>query len=269
MSASPLPDDWATAPSGARLYDFLCGGKNHLRAERMLGKELLERARWLPRAAKINRAHGALIAQYFVRQGLRLILDLGCGYPSLSNAQRNVYEAAASISAGVTVVHVDHDPVVAAHARALLTGPEGHTRAVCADVRKLDQSLVPELDPTRPWGVLLHDVLPWIPNDLEAHNLLADLRDRLPPGSAISITHLTADMHPGEMEALAAIYEEAGLPVRPRTRDQIRELLAPWPLAEPGLVPTNRWFDDRLLSHIQDERSAAYAAVAWHPSEPR
>ncbi|MEU5239783.1 SAM-dependent methyltransferase [Streptomyces lydicus] len=262
---SALPDDWASVPSGARLYDLLCGGKNHLGSDRRLAKQLIEHARWLPRAARINRAHGASIAQHLVRHGLRLILDLGCGYPSLSSDLRNVHEAAASISDEVTVVHVDHDPVVAAHARALLTGPESHTHVVCSDVRKLDKALGPELDPTRPRGVLLHDVLPWIPSDLEAHNLLADLRARLPQGSAISITHLTADMGPGDIKALVAIYEEAGLPVRPRTRDQIRELLAPWPLAEPGLVPTHRWCDGRLLAHIPDERPAAYAAVAWHP----
>ncbi|MGW2027877.1 SAM-dependent methyltransferase [Streptomyces decoyicus] len=254
----------------ARVYDRLLGGKNNYAADCELADMLSFRADWILRAAEINRAHTARTTAHLVRQGIRQIVDLGCGYPSPpQRALPNTFQAATRVVPEATVVHVDHDRVVAAHARAHLSGPPGQHSVVCADIRKmtdlLDAPAMTALDHGRPIGVLLHDVLPWITSDLEVHTLLTDLRAWLPPGSVISTTHLSADMRPDDVENLVDLYEGDGIPVRPRTADQIQALHAPWPLLGPGLVPTGQWHADQLHALLPDHESGAFAAVSAHP----
>ncbi|MFJ5804261.1 SAM-dependent methyltransferase [Streptomyces decoyicus] len=269
----PLQTNFASVPAVGRVHNWLLGGKDNFPADRALGELLVYRADWLRRATEINRAYSALAAAHLVRQGIRQIVELGCGYPTpRSRPIPNVYQAAAGIASDATVVHIDHDRVVTAHAGAHLTGPPGRHSVVCADIRKMGDVFCSRsmraLDRRQPIAALIHDVLPWIPNDLEVHTLLTTLRSWLPPGSVISITHATADMRPGDVEDLALYYEEAGIPYRPRTADQIRALHAPWPLVEPGLVPTGRWHTDQLHAYLPDHESGAYAAVSAHP-KPR
>lgn len=269
-----LPHDRAAAPAVPRVYDYLLGGDDNYAADRELADMLVRTADWLPRAAQINRAHGAQTAAHLARRGIRQFLDLGCGYPSPPySAIPNVHEAAVMVRPDAVVVHVDHDPIVAAHARAHLAGPPGEHRVICADIRQIEDLLAaPEaavLERDQPVGVLLHDVLPWINDDQDVHELLIALRRWLPAGSTISITHATADMRPSEVEELVALYAVNGLSFRPRSLAEIHALHAPWPLDEPGHLPTGRWHEDSLHAYLPDAQSAAYAAVSLHPDQDR
>ncbi|MEW1657813.1 SAM-dependent methyltransferase [Streptomyces sp. NPDC093707] len=269
-----LPLSSALVPAEPRVYDYLLGGKHNYQLDRVLGDRLVSTADWLPRAAQLNRAFGSIAVAHLARSGIHQFLDLGCGYPVPKFlAVLNPHEAAVRIRPDARFVHVDHDPVVAAHAVAFLSGPHDKHGVVCGDIRELGDVLADaaarKLDRDQRTGVLLHDVLPWIPDDAEAHQLLADLRDVLPAGSAISITHATADMRPADVRDLAALYEQHGLAFRPRSYTEVRALLDPWPLAEPGVVPTSRWQAGPLHPQLPDAQSNAYAAVALHPDQPR
>ncbi|MFF8903219.1 SAM-dependent methyltransferase [Streptomyces lydicus] len=269
-----FPDGWVTIPAEPRVYDYLLGGTDNLRADRALGDALVSAANWLPRAAQINRMYGVLTVAHLARRGIRQFVDLGCGYPTPAFLEMpNPHEAAARIRPDARFLHVDQDPVVASHAAAFLSGPRGEHRVLCADIRKVGDLLAtPEarqLDHNQPMGFLLHDVLAWIPDDSEAHQLLADIRTLAPAGSAISITHATTDMRREEGQAVVALYAAHGLALRPRSYAEIRALLDPWPLEEPGLLPTGRWHADPLHAELPDAQSGAYAAVSMHPGAHR
>ena len=70
-----------------------------------------------------NRTFLARAVRYLAgERGIRQFLDIGTGIPTASNT----HEVAQSIAPDSRVVYVDKDPVVLAHARALLTSSRGH-----------------------------------------------------------------------------------------------------------------------------------------------
>ncbi|WP_433855251.1 SAM-dependent methyltransferase [Streptomyces kronopolitis] len=229
---SQLADDRVIQPQEPRIYDYLLGGKNNSDGDRALGDALVLTADWLPRAAQINRAYGARTVAHMARNGIAQFLDLGCGYPPPPCLEvPDTHEVVTWVRPDATVICVDHDPVVATHARALRAGRHHEHGVECVDIHKIrDLLAAPEaqrLDWARPIGVLLNGMLEWIPDDAEVHQLLADLRDLLPAGSAISINHSTGDMRPDEARDVVALYEQHGLNFRPRSEAKVRALLAP------------------------------------------
>lgn len=109
-----FPHDRVDVPSVPRVYDYQLGGDDNYAADRELADTLIRTADWLPRAAQINRAHGAQTAAHLARRGIRPSLDVGCRYPApLYSAVPSAREAATMIRPDAVVLHVDHDPIVA------------------------------------------------------------------------------------------------------------------------------------------------------------
>lgn len=242
-----LPDGFFAHPAVARIDNYLTGDTDNYEADRLLASLLVREAPWLPDMVKINRRHGSQAVTVLARDlGIRQYLDLGCGLPTSWNKRlqrsdpASTYEAAvaAGTRADIRVVYVDNDPMVHAHARMMLDVCSS-TTAVLADIRQIGELLN---DPAvqaltnRPTSVLLHEVLPWVSDEL-AEKAMTALRDWLPDGSAISVTHASTDMTPDAMRALVGHYANAGITYRPRTREQIRELFAPWAILRPGDRP--------------------------------
>ena len=67
--------------------------------------------------------------RYMTSAGIRQFLDVGTGIPTASNT----HDVAQSVAPECRVVHVDNDPIVFSHARALLAGTTGSTAYVDAD----------------------------------------------------------------------------------------------------------------------------------------
>src|SRR5690606_40332204 len=92
--------------------------------------------------------------------GIRHSPDIGTGLPT----RQNTHELAQSIAPESRIVYVDNDPIVLAHARALLrnTTPEGVTDYVEADYHEPDVILERArtiLDFDRPIAVMFRGVL--------------------------------------------------------------------------------------------------------------
>lgn len=87
-------------------------------------------------AAHINRALLGRAVRYMARAGVDQFLDLGSGFPTV----QNTHQIAQAANAAARVVHVDNDPIVLAHGRALLAGNSG-TIVVTADLREPEQIL--------------------------------------------------------------------------------------------------------------------------------
>ena len=120
-------------PHPARVYDYLLGGKSNFAADRALAQKMLQEAPDLRIAARENRAFLGGAVQYLAGEaGVRQFLDIGTGLPTADN----VHEVAQRIAPESRVVYADNDPMVVAHARALLaSAPEGRTAYVHADLR--------------------------------------------------------------------------------------------------------------------------------------
>ena len=107
-------------PQSARVYDFLLGGKDNYEADRAVGAALIQQAPALPVMVRAQRRLLARMVEYLVVEaGIRQFLDIGTGIPTADN----VHEVAQGIAPETRVVYVDNDPIVLAHARALMRAP--------------------------------------------------------------------------------------------------------------------------------------------------
>ncbi|MEU6395389.1 SAM-dependent methyltransferase [Streptomyces cinnamoneus] len=236
-----------------------------------------------PAAARINREHHLLITDTIAQRGITQILDLGCGYPA--NGQhgaadpllsQNTHEVVQRRWHAASVTYVDNDPDVvnARRAEIAATASQTRTRTLLADITNtvdLLEQLTRDVAVTRdrPIAVLAHDVFPWIPDDDAIRRCVASLREWLPPGSALSVTHATADMTPTWIQRLTGVYAEAGLSFRPRGRGFTTDLFGDWEDLYGGpvrVIPTARHQPGHHESKAPDFHSAGYAGVAIKPS---
>jgi len=121
------------------MYDYFLGGKNNFAVDRETAEKALQSWGTVRTAARENRAFLAPAVRYLVAEaGIRQFLDIGTGLPSASN----VHEVAQAVVPTCRVAYVDNDPIVLAHARALLTSsPEGEAAYINADLREPEKIL--------------------------------------------------------------------------------------------------------------------------------
>lgn len=244
----PLPAEDRARPSGARVYDYMLGGKDNYEVDRTVAEGMLGAAPWLRSMARSNRDFLRRAVEYLARDaGVRQFLDIGSGIPTMSN----VHQIAQVVDPGCRVLYVDNDPMVATYSRALHTGSEdGRIEFLTADatdpVRILESpELANVLDLTRPTALMLVSILMYFDDDVVA-DVLGTLRAALPPGSFVVISHPTADFATTEQDrqeirTAIEVARLGGLTYIPRTRSQVQDLFAGTRLAEPGLVPMQDW----------------------------
>ena len=234
-------------PHPARVYDYLLGGKDNFAADRAAAEQGIKAnpaSRTPPREnrAFLRRAVRFLAAE----RGIDQFLDIGTGIPSAPN----VHHVAQEVNPAARIVYVDNDPIVLAHARALLTSSRaGRTEYIQADLRDVDSILdAPQLRATldldRPVGLLLIAILHFIGDADDPEGIVARLLAALPPGSHLVLSHLTGDFAPEAWEHVAAIYRRSGVTMQVRSRDRIEGFFTGLELADPGLELVNRWRPD-------------------------
>jgi len=231
-----------TKPHPARMYDAYLGGKDNYAADREAVRQVLRVAPELRDTARANRSFLQRAVRFLAGEaGIRQIVDIGTGIP----AAGNVHQVAEEAAPGTRVVYVDNDPIVHVHANALLTG-SGTTRVVLADLRepekiRQDPKVVELIDFTEPVGLLLVAILHFITEEENPGRIVATLRDALPPGSYLALSHATGDFRPEAAQQAAAVYHQATSTVTLRTHAQIAALFQGWDLVEPGLVQVPLW----------------------------
>ncbi len=255
-------------PHPARIYDYWLGGKDNFAADRAVGDQIRQAVPTVPMMVGANRSWMLRTTQYLVREaGIRQFLDIGTGIPT----RPNLHQAAQEIDPACRVLYVDNDPLVLAHARALLTStPQGRCDYLDADVRDISRVLTsPELaatiDLSRPVGIICASVLMLLADDDDPWGLVARLRAWAPPGSYLAISHPTADHNSEAMAAVVATTAKVGITFVPRTREQVAQMSGDWPMIDPGLVPVLAWRPDEPPK----DQSAAYywAGLAHKPDE--
>jgi trans-aconitate methyltransferase len=225
------------------VYAYWIGGKDHFPADRKAAEEVIRLRPQVVASARANRAFHARVVRYLAADcGVRQFLDLGTGLPAVDNT----HEVAQREDPACRVAYVDNDPVVLAHARALMASPApGSCDCIDADLRDTGTIVAQAartLDLARPVALLALAVLHFIPDADDPGAVVARLVGGLAPGSFIAISHLTADFAPEQVTAAATAYNTlASVPVTPRTHAQVSGLFGGLPLVAPGVVPVTQW----------------------------
>ena len=248
-------------PSPARIYDYWLGGKNNYPVDRDVAETILAMAPTTRESIQENRAFLRRAVRYIAEQGVDQFLDIGCGLPF----SPNVHEIAHDAASDARVVYVDSDPIVRAHAQALMVSTDpSHIAVLHADVRRPREILNhPDtrrvLDFDKPVGILLVALLHFVPDFDNPAELIATLLREFPAGSYLVISHGTPDFNPAGVQEATESYHSTSSYV-PRTGAAIEELFNGLPLVEPGLVPIAQWPDTSVPSRA--EHLGMYAGIA-------
>ncbi|TDD93022.1 SAM-dependent methyltransferase [Actinomadura rubrisoli] len=250
-------------PHSARVYDYIMGGKDNFVADRETAAQVLADWPGLRTSMLANRACMHRMARYLTGLGVRQFIDVGTGIPSSPNLHEVVQETAPD----ARIVYVDNDPIVLAHARALMTStPEGRTTYIQADMRSPeallgDAALHESLDLSRPVALTLIAMLQYVE---DAKGLVDALIAPLAPGSHLALTIPTGDLAP-ESRRLASEYTRRGIPMYLRSRAEVEGLLTGLDVLDPGVVPMPRWHPAPGDEILPDTATNMYAAAARKP----
>ncbi|WP_261566957.1 SAM-dependent methyltransferase [Frankia gtarii] len=256
-------------PHSARMYDYYLGGKDNFPADREAAEDALAAFPSAVVMARENRAFMVRATSYLAAEvGVRQFLDIGTGIPT----SPNLHEVAQAAAPDARVVYADNDPIVLAHARALLAStPQGRTAYLDADLRDPARILTAAelrntLDLTRPVAVSLIAILHFVPDgDADPYAIVRLLVDALAPGSYLVLTHATGDFDPAALEMVAK-YQKRGITAQARTRLEIARFFDGLELVEPGVQVVHRWRPDPTApSELTDAEVSIYGALARKP----
>jgi hypothetical protein len=217
----------ATRPSPARLYDYFLGGTTNFAVDRAAAEHRKAAAPDLIDAVWANRGFHGRAAVWLADRGIRQFIDIGSGLPT----QNNTHLAARKETPNARVLYVDNDPLVRAHAKALLTGAAS-TRFLTADLRDPDGVLShPDtsalIDFDAPVGLLMTAVLHFVADESDPWGLVTRYLGALAPGSYLALTHITADSKPpAAVQASRDLYASATERIHLRTKAEVERFLA-------------------------------------------
>ncbi len=266
-SSVPVGVDTSRA-SIARVYDAALNGKDNFEIDRAVLEQVRAVAPGVAELAWANRDFLIRVCRFLAKEaGIDQYLDLGSGLPTAENTHQVVQRANPSAS----VVYVDNDPMVLAHARALLAG-NPRTAIADADIfRPLEVLKHPEvreaLDFSRPIALFQIGTLHHYPAD-DVAALMQTYIDVLPRGSYVAIAHFY-DPEVAEYSELARKMEEKFVhsPMgsgRFRTRAQIQAMFGNLAMVDPGLVLCDDWWPDGPhLSPLSSVRHCIVGGVGF------
>jgi hypothetical protein len=227
----------------ARMYNYWLGGKDNFAADRKAAEEALAAYPGMAHLARANRAFLGRVIRYLAGEaGVRQFLDVGTGIPTASNT----HQVAQEVAPECRVVYVDYDPVVLAHARALLTStPEGATDYIEADLRTpgdILEKAARTLDFTKPIAVTMLAILHAIGDDEDPYGLVAQIMAAVPSGSYLAISHLPSDLETDKLsESRDRVNRISHQQYTHRSHAEVLRFFDGLEMVEPGLVELRKW----------------------------
>jgi hypothetical protein len=248
----------------ARVWNFWLGGRDYFKADRLAGTEIGPQFPHLPETARAERAFLVRATRYLAGPAkIRQFLDLGAGLPA-----GNTHEIAQRIAADSSVVYVDNDPVVLAHAKALLdAGPspaEGAVSFVDADLRDVTaviRGAASTIDFRRPVALIMLGILGHIEDLGAARSITSQLLDALPSGSYLAVADGVStddDINRAQLR----YNSRAEAPYHLRRPDELSVFFDGLDVVEPGIVPCPQWKPDRIGGASAGSASASASASA-------
>ena len=244
---APSPGIDTSVPHSARIWNYWLGGKDHYPVDREAGDQFAAIYPGIFDLARLSRYFlGRVIRHLAGEAGIRQFLDVGTGLPTADNT----HEVAQQVNPACRVVYADNDPLILAHANALLVSdPQGATAYIQADLHDPEAILrqaAKTLDFDEPVALILMQVLGHVPNgdgDAQARSIIGRLMEALPSGSYLA---LNESVDTNELNAKAtSLYNESGaVKYYLRAPEQIVALFDGLEVMEPGIVPIQDWRPD-------------------------
>jgi hypothetical protein len=247
----------------ARVYDYWLGGKDHFEPDRIAAQEVIAVRPTIIRDIRANREFLGRVVRFLAGEaGIRQFLDIGTGIPSANNT----HEVAQSVAPDCRIVYVDNDPIVLAHARALLTStPEGACAYLDADLKdtgKILQEAERTLDFSRPVAVLFIGVLHLVSEADEPLRIMGEMLDATVAGSYLALTQPAKDVNADQVAEGARRYNEhVKTPQTRRTYAETLRFFDGLEVVPPGLVQCHRWRPATGAVGLE-ENVSAYGGVA-------
>jgi hypothetical protein len=253
----------------ARVQDYWLGGKDHFEADRIAGDEAVAQLPDAVASVRNTRAFLRRSVRFLAREaGIRQFLDIGTGIPTAANT----HEVAQGVAPECKIVYVDNDPMVLAHARALLTSsPEGRCAYIDADIRdpeKIFSTAADVLDFTEPVGVVLMAVLQFVPDEDDPWGIARRLTGAVAGGSYLVVSHPASDLQAAAMAGMAArLNQLMAQRVKPRSRAEVTAFFDGLELIEPGVIRCPEWRPERPEDAAG--KSTMWGGVARKPGPGR
>ncbi|WP_026404514.1 SAM-dependent methyltransferase [Actinomadura rifamycini] len=237
--ASPVNTE---IPQTARIWNYWLGGKDNYEPDVRAGNLAARLVPHLRDTVLHSRAFLHRTVRHLTdNEGIQQFLDVGAGLPVVDRT----HEVAQAAAPGARVVYVDNDPLVLAHARALLTSaPEGKTAYLPADLRKPEDVIAgaaETLDFDEPIALLLMGILGHMTDYDEGRSIVRRLVDALPSGSYLALYDATNVVDPATAEAIDIWNRSAEPPYVLRTPDQLAGFFEGMELLPPGVVSCPLW----------------------------
>jgi hypothetical protein len=252
-------------PHSARFWNYFVGGKDHYDVDREIGDQIKQIFPGLVDVAVTSRQFLGRAVRYLAgEQGIRQFLDVGTGLPTADNT----HEVAQRVAPDARIVYVDNDPIVLAHANALLTStPEGKTAYLDADLYDPEavlEAAAATLDLSQPVALMILNTLGHVADYDQARGLVRRLTAGLAPGSHLVISDSTATSE-GMVAASKAYNASGAVPYYVRDIDEIAGFFDGLELVEPGIVQVPRWRPDTGASADPSVTVDAYCGVGRKP----
>jgi hypothetical protein len=249
LGTSPSRDEGFPAPPrldtssahSARVWNYLLGGKDNFAADREAGDLVQRLFPDIALLARLQRRFLARAVRYLAGEaGIRQFLDIGTGLPTADNT----HQLAQQLAPDSRIVYVDNDPLVLAHARALLTSaPGGMTSYIEADVRDTGEILGEAgrtLDFGQPVALMMLGILGQIPDSARPRSIVATLLEALPPGSYLALGDGT-DTSRALNQAITAYNQDSASSYYLRSPEQLAGFFDGLTLVPPGVVTPSQW----------------------------
>ncbi|MEU9393361.1 MULTISPECIES: SAM-dependent methyltransferase [unclassified Streptomyces] len=242
-------------PHTARIWNYWLGGGDYYEVDRVAGDRIRELHPGIGEYARADRLFlGRAVRHLVTDTGIRQFLDIGTGLPTADNT----HEVAQRLAPASRIVYVDNDPLVLAHARALLTStPEGRTDHLDEDLRNVDAVLeraARTLDLSRPVALLLLGVVIFVGDDEDPYGIVRRFMDALPAGSHLVLSHTVTSPALPEVDEAVRFWNEHGTPrLTQRTPEDVIRFFDGLELLEPGVVTCSRWRPDTPDGNAPDE----------------
>ncbi len=250
----------------ARIYNYWLGGKDNFAADREAAEQAIAANPGIRTDVRANREFLARAVRCLASAcGIRQFLDIGTGLPTASNT----HEVAQAVTAQARIVYVDNDPIVLAHARALLTSTrEGATAYIDADLRDTSailQGARRTLDFSQPVALMLLIILHMIPDTDDPYGIVARLMQALPSGSYLVLAHPASDIHAAKMAEMTKRVNDrmSGPKATMRDRAAVARFFGGLDLLEPGVVQPQQWRPEP--GQLAPPQVTAWCGVARKP----
>lgn len=239
----------ATVPNAGRVANYLDGGRDNFEADRKAAQSLVAAAPVIELIAPAWHAFFQRVVRYLVREaGVRQFLHVAVVLAVSNYADEFIW----SVDPGCRIVFVGSDPLVLAHARALMRsehdgdaghpgGAIGYVHAEVTDPGAIVAGAREMLDFSQPIAVALPFALGFVADTVAAAGIVSALAGAVPSGSHVVIHHVASELNPALAAAARRWNRVSSQPITLRSKDEVASLVAGLDLVPPGVVPISEW----------------------------